>query len=162
MSLPAHHAVEVPVGDSGVTSLIFRSVTLRVRHARVVGYCFRNASPQFRLYNHLPASLSATIKKLTNRSSQSSNNDLADCPLTQHRKGVFVCGALLTLLVWFGAMAQTSSTSKNVLVLYDEQTRLPGLSMMDSSIRSTLNADSSVKTDIYTESLDLSRFQRSG
>jgi len=47
---------------------------------------------------------------------------------------------------------------KNVLIIYDERDNLPGMAVLDKSIRSTLLAANSVKVDIYSENLDLSRF----
>jgi PAS domain S-box-containing protein len=47
---------------------------------------------------------------------------------------------------------------KNVLIIYDERANLPGMAVLDKSIRSGLLAANSVKVDIYSENLDLSRF----
>ena len=67
---------------------------------------------------------------------------------------------LLALLVC-PIVAQTSGTAgpRNVLVLYDEPNELPGLAILDRSLRSALTSGSSVKIDVYSETLDLSRFQ---
>ena len=71
---------------------------------------------------------------------------------------------LLHALLTTPVVAQISDTAgqKNVLVLYDEQDELPGLAIIDRSIRSTLTAGSTDKLNIYSESLDLSRFQNEG
>ena len=74
-----------------------------------------------------------------------------------------LCCAALILLASFGARSQVGAPSKNVLVLYDEHSGLPGLTSVDKSIKQTLSeADPSVKTSLYAESMDLSRFQRNG
>ena len=58
--------------------------------------------------------------------------------------------------------AAGSEGHKNVLVIYDEQTELPGLAILDRSLRSTLTSGSSDKIDFYSESMDLSRFHEEG
>jgi len=70
---------------------------------------------------------------------------------------------LLAFLVCPG-IAQVADTTrnKNVLVIYDEQDKLPGLAVLDQSLRTTLSSASSVKVDVYSESLDRSRFQEKG
>ena len=74
-----------------------------------------------------------------------------------------LCCAVLILIACLGARAQTSMPAKSVLVLYDEHTGLPGLSTIDNSIRSTLGkADPAIKIAVYSESMDLSRFQQTG
>ena len=75
----------------------------------------------------------------------------------------FSC-ALLLLLACITANAQPGDTgaAKNVLVIYDEQTELPGLAILDSSIRSTLGADTNTRINIFSEGMDLSRFDHSG
>ena len=67
--------------------------------------------------------------------------------------------ALLLLLAAIAANGQSQNTGveKNVLVIYDEQTVLPGLAILDQSIRSTLGADTATKINVYSEGMDLSR-----
>jgi hypothetical protein len=69
---------------------------------------------------------------------------------------------LLPLIATERAFTQTPLPTKTVLILFDEHTDLPGLAVLNTSILSTLNADPSIKTDVYTESMNLSRFQRDG
>ena len=57
---------------------------------------------------------------------------------------------------------QSDSTEKNVLVLYDEQIVMPGLGILEQSIRATLSSHTSAKVNIYNEWMDLSRFYESG
>ena len=75
-----------------------------------------------------------------------------------------ITGVLLIFLAGITASAQPSNTAaeKNVLVLYDEQTVLPGLAILDRSLRLTLGSDTSLKVNVYSESMDLSRFQEAG
>jgi PAS domain S-box-containing protein len=68
----------------------------------------------------------------------------------------------LALILAEGGPSQAPVLTKTVLVLYDEHTDLPGLSVLNKSISSTLRADPSFKTEIFTESMNLSRFQREG
>ena len=72
--------------------------------------------------------------------------------------------ALLLLLACITANAQPGDTgaAKNVLVIYDEQTVLPGLAILDGSIRSTLGADRNIRINVFSEGMDLSRFDHSG
>src|SRR4051794_4348140 len=67
----------------------------------------------------------------------------------------------LLMLAPFGVIAQISNSprQKNVLVIYDEQDKLPGLAILDQSIRSTLSSDPSFSIDVYSENMDRSRFQ---
>ena len=66
-----------------------------------------------------------------------------------------VCFALL---VWGAGAHAAFSASRQVVVLYDERTDLPGLSMLDASLVNTLIAGSPEPIDVYRESMDLSRF----
>src|SRR5262245_3253772 len=71
---------------------------------------------------------------------------------------------LLVLLGNIAAVGQTqnSGNEKNVLIIYDEQTALPGLAILDQSIRSALSADTATKINVYSEGMDLSRFHDNG
>jgi len=51
-----------------------------------------------------------------------------------------------------------SQVQKNVLVLFPDWDRLPGLAAMDQSIRAALASDPRFKIDVYFESLERSRF----
>src|SRR5688500_4806103 len=52
--------------------------------------------------------------------------------------------------------------AKNVLVLYDENKDFSGLALVDQSIKATLKAGMPVGLDVYTEYMDVSRFQEPG
>lgn len=64
------------------------------------------------------------------------------------------------------AVAQAAETDpaphKNVLVLYDEQDKLPGLATLDLSLRTTLASATFSRIDVYSESMDRSRFETDG
>jgi signal transduction histidine kinase len=76
------------------------------------------------------------------------------------QRGRFGAGAtlclLLTLLMGVGAPAQ--GDPKRVLLLYDEDTRLPGLSILDRSLRSRFSAALGSNVEFFTESLNVSQF----
>ena len=69
--------------------------------------------------------------------------------------GATLC-LLLTLLVGVGAPAQ--GKPKRVLLLYDEDTRLPGLSILDRSLRSRFSAALGSNVEFFTESMNVSQF----
>jgi hypothetical protein len=46
-----------------------------------------------------------------------------------------------------------------VLVLYDENTDFPGLALLDRSLKAAFKAGVPDGIDLYTESMDLARFQ---
>jgi signal transduction histidine kinase len=60
------------------------------------------------------------------------------------------------------ARAAAGAGRKAILILYDEDRDLPGLSMLDRSLKSTLRAGIPGPIAFYTESMDLSRFQQNG
>lgn len=66
------------------------------------------------------------------------------------------CCVLLALLTIVGAPAQ--GRNKRVLLLYDEDRTLPGLAVLDQSIRSTFGATVGTDIEFFTESLNVSRF----
>ena len=70
------------------------------------------------------------------------------------RTGATLC--LLTLLFGVGAPAQ--GDPKRVLLLYDEDTRLPGLSILDRSVRSRFSAALGSNIEFFTESMNVSQF----
>ena len=73
------------------------------------------------------------------------------------------CALLLLLAsIATSGMPQNTAAEKNVLVIYDEQTALPGLAILDRSIRSTLSADTTTRINIYSEEMNLSRLDHSG
>jgi signal transduction histidine kinase len=69
--------------------------------------------------------------------------------------GATLC-LLLTLLMGVGAPAQ--GNPKRVLLLYDEDTRLPGLSILDRSLRSRFSAALGSNIAFFTESMNVSQF----
>ncbi|HKP70263.1 MAG TPA: sigma 54-interacting transcriptional regulator [Pyrinomonadaceae bacterium] len=52
-----------------------------------------------------------------------------------------ICATLILVAVWCASAQTASNPTKNVLVLFDEHTGLPGLSTIDKSIRSTLDGN---------------------
>ena len=78
--------------------------------------------------------------------------------LDQRRRfgaGATLC-LLLTLLM--GAAAPAQGDPKRVLLLYDEDTRLPGLSILDRSLRSQFGAALGSNIEFFTESMNVSQF----
>ena len=62
------------------------------------------------------------------------------------------------LVVWLAGVLSASAAVRNVVVIYDERTALPGLAAIDASIVSTLSEESSEPVQVYSEGMDLSRF----
>ncbi len=52
----------------------------------------------------------------------------------------------------------TASSSRRVVVLYDERTDLPGLAILDATLVSSLRSGPGGPIDVYREAMDLSRF----
>ena len=77
------------------------------------------------------------------------------CQRRRFGAGATLC-LLVTLLMGVGALAQEDS--KRVLLLYDEDTRLPGLSILDRSLRSRFSAALGTDIEFFTESMNVSRF----
>jgi hypothetical protein len=65
-----------------------------------------------------------------------------------------IIGLLLVLIGVLPAHCRT----RQIVLLYDERTTLPGLAAMDASIARTLNSSSAEPIEVYRESMDLSRF----
>jgi hypothetical protein len=61
------------------------------------------------------------------------------------------------LVVWIGVLPAHGRT-RQVVLLYDERTTLPGLGVLDGSIVRTLTSSSAELVEVYRESMDLSRF----
>lgn len=66
--------------------------------------------------------------------------------------------ALALLLLSPSAGAQTPQEPRRVVLLYDERTDLPGLSILDAAIARGLTAGIAGPFEIYREAMDLSRF----
>jgi hypothetical protein len=62
------------------------------------------------------------------------------------------------LVVWLASVLSASAAVRNVVVIYDERTALPGLAAIDASIVSTLSEESPEPVQVYSEGMDLSRF----
>jgi signal transduction histidine kinase len=62
------------------------------------------------------------------------------------------------LIVQAGATPQPART-RHIVVLYDERTELPGLSILNVDFLQTLRSASADPIEIYTEQMDLSRFK---
>jgi hypothetical protein len=66
---------------------------------------------------------------------------------------------LTCLVVWAaGALPASSSTTRHVVLLYDERLDLPGLAALDANLTSTLTSNSSDRIEVYREAMDLPRF----
>lgn len=73
------------------------------------------------------------------------------------------CLSLLLLMcattsAWMGGALPASSQTRHVVLLFDERTSRPGLSVLDESLVRTLTSGSSESVEIYREAMDLSRF----
>src|SRR5690349_8262399 len=78
---------------------------------------------------------------------------------------VFFVARLFALFFLLGILALPTPTQntdetkkKNLLIIYDERDNLPGLAVLDKGIRSGLLGANSFTVDVYSESLDRSRF----
>jgi signal transduction histidine kinase len=81
-------------------------------------------------------------------------------PMRARQPVRIVAGAAVCLLVtlFTGLDAQAQTNQKRVLLLYDEDTRLPGLAILDSTLRSRFSAALGTGVEFFTESLNASRF----
>jgi signal transduction histidine kinase len=75
---------------------------------------------------------------------------------------LFFSAGLAGLFLSPPALAAGGTRHTAILLLYDENSDLPGLSMLDRSLRSTFRAGIPGPIDFYPESMDLSRFQTNG
>jgi hypothetical protein len=66
--------------------------------------------------------------------------------------------ACAALIVWGAAALPAFSQTRQVVLLHDERTDLPGLSMLDAGFVRTLTSGSSEHIEVYREVMDLSRF----
>ena len=64
----------------------------------------------------------------------------------------------IVLIVWIGGALPASSTTRQVVMLFDERAELPGLAALDAEFTHTLNSDSTDRVELYREDMDLSRF----
>ena len=64
----------------------------------------------------------------------------------------------IVLIVWIGGALPASSTTRQVVMLFDERAELPGLAALDAEFTRTLNSESSDRVELYREDMDLSRF----
>ena len=63
------------------------------------------------------------------------------------------------MLLQTGGTTQPPPTTRHVLLLFDERTELPGLSILNADFLHSLRSASSEPVEIYTEEMDLSRFK---
>ena len=73
-----------------------------------------------------------------------------------------LCAALQVLcsglVIWVAGALPASSTTRHVVLLFDERIELPGLAALDADLVSTLVSNTSDRIEIYREEMDLSRF----
>ena len=62
------------------------------------------------------------------------------------------------LVVWAAGALPASSTTRHVVLLFDERLDLPGLAALDADLVRTLVSNSSDRIEVYREEMDLSRF----
>jgi signal transduction histidine kinase len=62
------------------------------------------------------------------------------------------------LMLWLASVSPASAAPKQVVLLYDERTDPPGLSVLDASLTRTLTSGAPGSVEIYREAMDLSRF----
>ena len=65
-------------------------------------------------------------------------------------------------MLWLASVSPASAAPKQVVVLYDERTDLPGLSVLDASLTRRLTSGPPDSVEIYREEMDLSRFGSDG
>src|SRR5688572_13737793 len=78
---------------------------------------------------------------------------------------VFAAVLLLSLATASAEAAGPSAAAespRSVVVLYDENKDFSGLALLDESIRATLKAGTPAGLDVFTEYMDVSRFQEPG
>src|SRR4249920_812635 len=63
------------------------------------------------------------------------------------------------MLLQTGGISQPPARTRHILLLFDERTELPGLSILDADFVRTLRSVSTDPVEIYTEEMDLSRFK---
>lgn len=62
------------------------------------------------------------------------------------------------LVVWLAGAVPASSTTRHIVLLFDERTDLPGLAALEADLVRTLASNSPDHIEVYSESMDLSRF----
>ncbi len=66
------------------------------------------------------------------------------------------------LMLWLASVSPASAAPKQVVVLYDERTDLPGVSVLHASLTRRLTSGPPDSVEIYREEMDLSRFGSDG
>jgi PAS domain S-box-containing protein len=66
--------------------------------------------------------------------------------------------ACTALIVWVAGALPAFSQARQIVLLYDERTDLPGLAMLDAGFSRGLSSESQFRFEIYREAMDLSRF----
>jgi PAS domain S-box-containing protein len=69
-----------------------------------------------------------------------------------------MCRLIIGLLLVLIGASPADCRTRQVVLLYDERTTLPGLAALDASIARTLTSSSAEPIEVYRESMDLSRF----
>jgi hypothetical protein len=72
---------------------------------------------------------------------------------------VFLPLVMALLLHSLLTSAAGAERHRKMLVLYDENTDFPGLALLNRNLKAALNAGATDRIDLYTESMDLARFQ---
>jgi len=78
------------------------------------------------------------------------------------RTGVRAYALLLALALAGALLAAPAQARKNVLLLFDEDNDLPGLAVINRSVRETFRARLGDEVEFYSESLQLSQFDQPG
>jgi hypothetical protein len=77
-------------------------------------------------------------------------------PCPSLRKAALLAAAVVVFLL--GGPSQAISTTRHIVLLYDERPELSGLAALDADFVRTLAAGSTERFEIYREGMDLSRF----
>lgn len=65
---------------------------------------------------------------------------------------------IIILTLWLAVASAWTNAASKVVLLYDERIDLPGLAILDASLRATLVADRNHRIEIFREEMNLSRF----
>jgi len=66
--------------------------------------------------------------------------------------------SLIGILLWVAGVLPAFSQTRQIVLLYDERTDLPGMAMLDAGLVRALTSGSPDHIEIYREAMDLSRF----
>ena len=76
------------------------------------------------------------------------------------KHSIVIRAIALGLITWIACPLPAAAAPRQVVVIYDERTSLPGLAAVDASIADTLSSAPSGSVQIYNEAMDLSRFDQ--